>query len=92
LSRGEIVLRWLAVLLATWALAESAIHLIPPHFDVTDKTLSIARRFLVQAKQHNDFEYLATRPIWQGEKLKTLLEHVERVAPVRLCDRFWPGG
>jgi len=77
LSRGEIVLRWLAVLLATWASAETAIHLVPPHFVVTDKTLSIARRFLVQAKQHNDFEYLAAQPIWEGEKLKTLLEHVE---------------
>jgi predicted esterase len=77
LSRGEIVLRWLAVLLATWALVESAIHLIPPHFSVTQKTLSIARRFLVQAKQHNDFEYLAAQPIWNGEKLKTLLEHIE---------------
>ena len=77
LTRGEIALRWLAVLLATWALAESAIHLVPPHFSVSDTTLSIARRFSVQAKQHNDFEYLAAQPIWQGEKLKTLLEHVE---------------
>jgi dienelactone hydrolase len=77
LSRSEFVLRWLAVLLATWALAESALHLVPPHIAITDKTLSIARRYLVQAKQHNDFESLAAQPIWQGEKLKTLLEHVE---------------
>jgi dienelactone hydrolase len=77
LTRGEIALRCLAVLLATWALAESALHLVPPHFSVSDTTLSIARRFSVQAKQLNDFEYLAAQPIWQGEKLKTLLEHVE---------------
>lgn len=77
LSRGEIVLRWFAVLLATWALAETAMHLVPPRFPVRDITLSIARRFLVQPKQHNDFEYLAAQPIWQGEKLKTLLDHVE---------------
>jgi len=77
LTRGEIALRWLAVLLATWALAESALHLVLPHFPVSDTTLSIAGRYLVQAKQHNDFEYLAAQPIWQGEKLKTLLDHVE---------------
>ena len=77
LSRGEIALRWLAAVLATWALAETTIHLVPPHFPVSDKTLSIARRFLVQPKQHNDFEYLAAQAIWQGEKLKTLLEHVK---------------
>ena len=71
------MLRWLAVLLATWALAELALHLVPPHLAITDKTLSIARRYLLQAKQHNDFESLAAQPIWQGEKLKTLLEHVE---------------
>jgi len=77
LSRGEMALRWLAVPLATWALAESALHLVPPDFSVSNATLSIARRYLVQSKQRNDFESLATRPIWQGEKLKTLLEHVE---------------
>ncbi len=77
LGRGEIMLRWLAVLLATWALAELALHLVPPHLAITDETLSIARRYLLQAKQHNDFESLAAQPIWQGEKLKTLLEHVE---------------
>jgi len=77
LSRGEIPLRWLAVLLATWASAESAIHLVPPHFSVSDTTLSIAHRYLIQAKQHNDFAFLAAQPIWQGEKLKTLLEHAE---------------
>jgi dienelactone hydrolase len=77
LSRGEIALRWLAAVLAMWALAETAIHLIPPHFSVSDTTLSIARRFLVEPKQRNDFEYPAAQPIWQGEKLRTILEHVE---------------
>jgi dienelactone hydrolase len=77
LSRGEIAFRWLAVLLATCALAESALHLVPPQLAITDKTLSIGRRFLLQTNQQNDFEYLAAQPIWQGEKLRTLLEHVE---------------
>jgi predicted esterase len=77
LQRHEIDLRWLAVLLATWALVETAIHLVTPHFSISDTTLFLARRFLVQPKQHNDFEYLAAQPIGQGEKLNTLLEHAE---------------
>ena len=79
LSHGEITLRSLAVLLATWALAEMAIHLVTPHFPISDTTLSIARRFLVQPKEHADFEFLARQPVWDGEKLKTLLDHVELV-------------
>jgi acetyl esterase/lipase len=77
LKRHEIALRWLAVILATWALAETAIHLVTPHFAVNDTTLSIARRFLVQPKERGDFEYLVAQPIWHGQKLKTLLTHVE---------------
>jgi dienelactone hydrolase len=76
-SRPEIVLRWLAVILTTWALAETAIHLVTPRFSVNDTTLSIARRFLVQPKERTDFEYLATRSVWHNQRLKTLLEHVE---------------
>jgi predicted esterase len=77
LKRDGIVLRWLAVVLATWALAETAIYMITPHFPVSDTTLSIARRFLVQPKERADFEYLATKSIWHGQKLMTLLEQVE---------------
>ncbi len=76
-SRPEIALRWLAVILATWALAETAIHLVTPRFSVNDTTLSIARRFLVQPKEHADFENLAGQSIWHNQRLKTLLEHVE---------------
>jgi acetyl esterase/lipase len=77
LGRSEIALRWLAILLATWALSETAVHLVTPYFSVNDTTFSIARRFLVQLKERDDFEYLAAQPIWHGQKLKTLLEHVE---------------
>ncbi len=70
-------LRWLAGLLAIWALVETAIHWGTPRLSVNDTTLAIARRFLVQPKQPADFEYLAAQPIWQKEKLKTLLQHVE---------------
>jgi hypothetical protein len=37
----------------------------------------MARRFLVQPKEHADFENLAAQSIWHGEKLKILLEHIE---------------
>jgi len=77
LKRHEIVLRLVAVILATWALAVTAIHLITPWFQVNDSTLAIAQKFLVQPKEHTDFEYLAAQPIWRGQRLKTLLEQVE---------------
>ena len=71
------MLRWLAGLLAIWALAETALHLVPPHFAVGDRTLSLARRFWVLPKERADFEFLASQPVWHGQKLKTLLTHVE---------------
>ncbi|MGA9780202.1 MAG: dienelactone hydrolase family protein [Verrucomicrobiia bacterium] len=77
LKRHEIALRWLAVLLAILALAETAIHLATPYFPVNDRTLYITRRFLIQPKERADSEFLASQPIWQGEKLQTLLNHVE---------------
>jgi hypothetical protein len=83
LSRSEIVLRWLAALLATWTLAVTAIHLATPCYPVGSTTSSIARRFLVQPKELTDFEYLAAQPIWRGQRLKTLLDHVESVGYTR---------
>jgi predicted esterase len=80
LKRHELALRWLAVFLATWALVETAIHLVTPHFSVGEKTLSIAHQFLVQPKERADFEFLSTRSIWREQKLKTLLDHVELAA------------
>jgi predicted esterase len=77
LKRSEIALRWLAVILATWALTETAIHLVTPHFSVTDTTLSTARRFLVQPKERADFENLAAQSIWHNQRLKILLVHAE---------------
>jgi predicted esterase/LysM repeat protein len=77
LSRGEIVLRWFAVLLAIGALSVTALHLVTPLFAVGDTTSVIARRFLVQPKERASFEYLVAQPIWRGQRLKTLLEHVE---------------
>lgn len=77
LKRLEIAIHWLAALLAIWALTETAIHLVTPQFFVNDRVISIARRFLVQPKEFDDFEYFAANPIWHGQKLKSLLDHVE---------------
>jgi predicted esterase len=76
-SCGVTSLRCLAVLLAICALAETTIHMVPQYLAVTDNTLSIARRFLVQTKERADFEFLASQPIWRGQELGTLLDHVE---------------
>jgi acetyl esterase/lipase len=77
LSRYEIALRWVAAILAAWALVETSLHLLPPHFPVSGKTLALARKFSVQDKERADFEVLAGWPIWKGEKLSTLLDHME---------------
>jgi predicted esterase len=76
-KRRGVTLRWLAVLLTMWIAAEMTIHLITPYLSISKRTLSIARRFLVQPKERVDFEVLAAQPIWHGERLKLLLEHVE---------------
>lgn len=77
LKRHEIGLRFVAAVLAIWALSDSALHLIPRYFAITDKTLAIARKYLVQAKERADFQFLAAQPIWHAVKLQTLLTHAE---------------
>jgi predicted esterase len=73
----EPALRWLAVILATAALAQTAVHLVPPRLATSERTLSLARKHLVQAKELSDFDFLAANPVWRGKPLKTLLEHAE---------------
>ena len=72
----EIALRWLAAILAALALGQTALHLGTPHLAISGWTLNLTRKLLVQAKELKDFEFLATKPIWAGKKLKTLLQHV----------------
>lgn len=77
LKPGRSLLRLLAALLAMWALALTALHLLTPQFQINDITMNVAREFLMQPKQRTDFEYLATQPIWRGQRLQNLLAHVE---------------
>ena len=75
--RREIGLRWLAAILAAFALAQTAVHLVPPRLPVGERTLAFARKHLVTPSQRSDFDFLAAQPCWRGQPLKTLLEHVE---------------
>jgi hypothetical protein len=70
-------LRWLAGILATAALAQTALHLVPPRLPVSQRMLAVARNHLVSPKAGRDFEFLAAKPCWFGKRLKALLEHVE---------------
>jgi hypothetical protein len=70
-------LRWLAAVLAAAALAQTALHLVPPRLTISERTLAVARKHLVAPKERSDFEFLAAKTFWSGKRLKTLLEHVE---------------
>jgi len=66
-----------AVVLGTLAVADTALHLVPPRLEIGPATLQIARSHLLAPKWRADFETLAAMPIWQGQRLQTLLTHVE---------------
>jgi hypothetical protein len=70
-------LRWLAAILATAALAQTALQFISPRLPISERTLAIVRKHLVAPKERSDFELLAAKPFWAGRRLRTLLEHVE---------------
>jgi acetyl esterase/lipase len=77
LTKFEIGLRVAALVLGTLALADTALHLVPPHLAVSPETLQVARKYLLAPKWHEDFETLAALPIWRGQRLQTLVTHVE---------------
>ncbi|HEX5222574.1 MAG TPA: hypothetical protein VFZ59_23670, partial [Verrucomicrobiae bacterium] len=68
-------LRWLVGIVAVAALGLTVMHLGVPQLAVSERTLNLARKFLVPPKEQSDFEYLAAKPIWSGQPLKTLLQH-----------------
>ncbi len=76
-SEWEKALRWGALGLAVLAVADTAIHWIPPHLVVSQRTLEIARKWLAPPKWKDDFETLAAKSIWDGQQLKTLLDCAE---------------
>jgi len=76
-KKWEIGLRVGSVILVTAAMAQTCIHVITPRLVVSDTTLRIAREWLLAPKWKEDFETLAAKPFWRGQRLKTLLTHVE---------------
>jgi hypothetical protein len=74
-ARPTIALRWLAGITALGALGLTTLHLGTLQFAVSERTLSIARKFLVPPGERNDFEFLAAKNIWANTPLKTLLQH-----------------
>lgn len=76
-TRLRIGLWWVAAVLAILAIVWTALHLIPPRLTITDKTLTIARKYLIQPGQQGDFDFLATESVWPGRQLQSLLTHVE---------------
>ena len=70
-------LRWLAGILAALAIGQTMLHLGTPRLAISERTLNLARKHLVQSKELKDFEFLAAKPCWSGKRLRTLLEHVE---------------
>ncbi len=82
LTWPKVGLGAVALVLATWAMTETAIRLVTPRLPISQRTLRIARNKLVIPKWHDDFETLAggppsaVQPIWKGQKLGTLLTHV----------------
>jgi hypothetical protein len=70
-----LLLRWIASLAVTLAVALTAVHLITPQLIVSERTLAVARKFLVPPAERVDFDYLAAKPIWANVRLQTLLQH-----------------
>jgi hypothetical protein len=77
LPKRSRVLGWVAGIAATAALFHTALHLVTPRLPVSDRTLAVARKFLVSQKQAADFSVLAADAVWQGRPLCNLLTHVE---------------
>jgi len=69
-------LRWLAGILAVLAAVQTTVYLGTPFLPVSNGTLALARKCLIQRNEAKDFEFLSTNTVWHGKKLKVLLEHV----------------
>ncbi|MBE0544419.1 MAG: dienelactone hydrolase family protein [Verrucomicrobia bacterium] len=69
--------RWLAGIFLVLALGRTALQLVPPQMAVNETTLAIARKHLLQPHEREDFDFLAANPAWHGQRLKTLLAHVQ---------------
>lgn len=76
-SNRERWLRRAAWILGTAAGLQTLVYVGTPYLPVSEGTVALARKCLVPPKAANDFAVLSAEPIWRGQRLKTLLEHVE---------------
>ncbi|HKI68709.1 MAG TPA: prolyl oligopeptidase family serine peptidase, partial [Verrucomicrobiae bacterium] len=73
LSRVLFYFAWLVVLIAV---AVTAFHLGWPHLRVSEGRLTLTRRWLVKPALRTDFDWLANKPIWRGQPISALLQHL----------------
>jgi predicted esterase len=73
----ELALRWETIVLFVLAIIIIATLLLVPRLPVTSANLVIARKFLVQSRDRDDFEYLAARHIWHGQSVRVLLDNAD---------------
>lgn len=71
------VLSCIAWVLTIAAILETTIHLGLPRLRVSETKLNVSRRWLVRAPLKNDFDWLAQKPIWRGQRIAALLQHLE---------------
>ena len=76
-SKKVVWLRRLAWGLAIIALLQTTVYWGTPFLPVGNGTLAVARKCLIPPGEIGDFDILSADPIWQGKKLKTLLEHAD---------------
>ena len=79
-----------ALSIAVWplccaAVSLTAMHLVLPRMEVTDGSLKTARKFLIGQPALSDVDYLARKPIWKGQTLRMLLQHLELAHLQRDC-------
>jgi hypothetical protein len=71
------VLRGLTALLALAALGVVGLHLMLPRLAATDRTRTLATRFLVSTGARSDFDWLAHQSAGAGWRIGLLRDHAE---------------
>jgi dienelactone hydrolase len=82
-SKWEIGLRWFAGIAIIVAIGQTTLHLVPPWLPVSDRTLAVARKYLIRPKELSDFEFLAKNSIWQTP-IMSKNDRSTRIRPPRL--------
>lgn len=76
-SKSGKIIKRLAWTLAVLAIAETAFYLGLPQLQITKSRLEWTRRWLIQPSLADDFDWLVQQPLWQGQRIRTLVENVE---------------